>query len=152
MVALVIKKDLAEAVNYCFTNRIVLKSLKESITIVLYKEGKKDYSLLGSYRLITLENTLAKVLEKYIANIMSKAAEEQGLLPWNQMGARRKRSTLSAVGLLSSCVQTAWRARRGCVVLILSLDLAGVFPNVSHERLLYILKRKGFLKWLIDFV
>ena len=35
---------------------------------------------------------------------------------------------------------------------MLSLDLAGAFPNVSHERLLYILKRKGFLKWLIDFI
>jgi len=50
---------------------------------VLYKEGKKYYSLLGSYRLIALKNMLAKVLEKYIANIMSKAAEKHRLFPWN---------------------------------------------------------------------
>ena len=81
VVALVIKKDLAEAASYCFTNGIVLESLKESITAVLYKKGKKDYSLLGSYRLIALENTLVKVLEKYIANVISKAAEEYRLLP-----------------------------------------------------------------------
>jgi len=81
--ALVIVKDLAEAASYCFASRIIPKSLKEFITMVLHKEGKKDYSLLGSYRLIALENTLAKVLEKYIANIISKAAEEHGLLPWN---------------------------------------------------------------------
>ena len=81
MVALVIKKDLIEVASYCFTNRIVLESLKESITAVLYKEGKKDYSLLGSYRLITLKNTLVKVLEKHIANVISKAAEEHRLLP-----------------------------------------------------------------------
>ena len=152
MVTLVIKKDLAEVVSYYFTNRIAPESLKESITAVLCKEGKKDYSLLGSYRPIALKNTLAKVLEKYIANIMSKAVKEHRLLPWNQMGARRKRSTLSAVGLLSSCVQTAWQMCRGYIVLMLSLDLAGVFPNISHKRLLYILKRKGFLKWLIDFI
>ena len=90
MVALVIKKDLAEVASYYFTNRIALESLKESITVVLYKKGKKDYSLLGSYRPIALENTLAKVLEKYVANVMSKAAEEHRLLPWNQMGVRRK--------------------------------------------------------------
>ena len=90
MVALVIKKDLAEVASYCLTNGIVLESLKESITAILYKDGKKDYSLLGSYRPIALENTLAKVLEKYIANIISKAAEEYGLLLWNQMGVRRK--------------------------------------------------------------
>jgi len=76
VIALVIIKDLAEVASYYFTNGIILKSLKESITIVLYKEGKKDYSLLGSYKLITLKNTLVKVLEKYIANIISKAAEE----------------------------------------------------------------------------
>ena len=81
VVALVIKKDLVEVASYYFTNRIALESLKESITIVLYKEVKKDYSLLGSYRLITLKNTLVKVLEKYIANIISKAVEEYRLLP-----------------------------------------------------------------------
>ena len=80
MVTLVIKEDLAEVASYYFTNRIVLESLKESITIVLRKEKKKDYSLLGSYRLIALKNTLVKVLEKYIANIISKAVEEYRLL------------------------------------------------------------------------
>jgi len=77
---LVIVKDLAEVVSHCFTSGIILKSLKEFIIMVLYKEGKKDYSFLGSYRLIALKNTLAKVLEKHIANIISKAAEEHGLL------------------------------------------------------------------------
>jgi len=79
--ALVIVKDLTEAASYCFASGIILKSLKESITVVLHKEGKKDYSLLGSYRLITLKNTLVKVLEKHIANIISKAAEKHRLLP-----------------------------------------------------------------------
>jgi hypothetical protein len=80
VVALVIKKDLIEVASYYFTNRIVLKSLKEFITAVLYKEEKKDYSLLGSYRLIALKNTLIKVLEKYVANIIFKAVEEYRLL------------------------------------------------------------------------
>jgi len=72
VVTLVIAKDLAKVANNCFTNKIILKSLKESIIIVLRKERKKDYSLLGSYRLI--------VLEKYIANIILKAAEKHRLL------------------------------------------------------------------------
>jgi len=81
VVALVIIKDLVEVASYCFTSGIILESLKESITIVLRKEGKKDYSFLGSYKLITLKNTLVKVLEKYVANIISKAIEEYRLLP-----------------------------------------------------------------------
>jgi len=76
VVALVIIKDLAKVASYCFASGIILESLKESITMVLCKKGKKDYSLLGSYRLITLKNTLAKVLEKHVANIISEAAEE----------------------------------------------------------------------------
>ena len=74
------QKDLAEAASYCFASGIILESLKEFITVVLYKEGKKDYSLLGSYRLIALKNMLVKVLEKHIANIISEAAEEHRLL------------------------------------------------------------------------
>jgi len=80
VVILVIIKDLVEVASNYFTNRIILESLKKSITIVLYKKGKKNYSLLGSYKLITLKNTLVKVLEKYIANIILKAAEEYRLL------------------------------------------------------------------------
>jgi len=83
MVALVIIKDLAEVASYYFANGIIPKSLKESIIVVLRKEGKKDYFFLGSYRPIALKNTLAKVLEKYIANIILEAAEEYRLLPWN---------------------------------------------------------------------
>jgi len=81
--ALVIVKDLVEVASYCFASGIILKSLKESITVVLCKERKKDYSLLGSYRLIAFKNMLAKVLEKHVANIISKAAEEYRLLFWN---------------------------------------------------------------------
>jgi len=81
--ALVIIKDLVEIASCCFANRIILKSLKEFIIVVLRKEEKKDYFLLGSYRLITFKNTLAKVLKKYIVNIMLKAAKEHRLLSWN---------------------------------------------------------------------
>ena len=125
---------------------------KESIIIVLRKEGKKDYSLPGSYRPISLENALAKVVEKALANRITDAAEEHNLLPWNQMGARRDRSTLSAIGLLNTCVETAWSARPGSVVSMLSLDLTGAFDNVSHEKLLAVLKRKGFPDWLVTMI
>ena len=79
--ALVIVKDLVKVASYYFASGIILKSLKEFITIVLHKEEKKDYSLLGSYRPIALKNTLVKVLEKHVANIISKATEKYRLLP-----------------------------------------------------------------------
>jgi len=50
------------------------------MTIIMYKKAGKNYSLLNSYRLITFKNMLAKVLKKYIVNIMSKAAKKYKLL------------------------------------------------------------------------
>ena len=41
VVVLIIIKDLIEAASYYFASRIILKRLKEFITVVLYKEGKK---------------------------------------------------------------------------------------------------------------
>ena len=139
----VISEGLAQAVSRAFACGELPDQYKESITITLRKEGKKDYSLPSSYRPIALENTLAKVVEKALAIRLSKAAEEHALLPWTQMGARKERSTMSAIGLLSTCVQTAWRARPSSVVLMLSLDLAGAFDNVPHDKLLSILRGKG---------
>ena len=47
---------------------------------VLRKEGKADYLLLGSYRPITLENTLSKILERVIVDYIVDTAKEHALL------------------------------------------------------------------------
>ena len=80
MVILVIIKNFTKAASYYFISGIIPKSLKEFITIVLRKKRKKNYSLLGSYKLITFKNILMKILEKYIANIIFKAVKEYKLL------------------------------------------------------------------------
>ena len=85
---------------------------------------------------MALENTLAKLVERIVATRLAEAAEEHNLLPWNQMGGRRKRSTLSALDLLTSCVQAAWSSKKGCVISMLSLDISGAYDHVSTERLL----------------
>ena len=83
MVALVVVKDLVEVASYCLASGIIPESLKEFITVVLRKEKKKNYFLLGSYRLIAFKNTLAKVLEKHVVNIILKAIKEYRLFFWN---------------------------------------------------------------------
>ena len=68
------------------------------------------------------------------------------------MGRRSRRSTLSALDLLTSCIQTAWSSRKNCVILMLSLDISGAYDHVSTERLLWILQRKGLPEWVIKYV
>lgn len=152
IVAPVISERLAQVTSMLLAGGQLPENLKESTTIALRKENKKDYSLPGSYRPIALENTLAKVVEKLLANRLTEAAEAYNLLPWNQMGARKQRSTLSAISMLTASVQTAWQARPGCVVSMLSLDLGGAFDNVSHERLLGILRKKALPEWLVKII
>ena len=47
---------------------------------ILYKKGKADYLLPGSYRPITLKNTLSKILERVIVDHIVDMAEEYTLL------------------------------------------------------------------------
>jgi len=143
---------LAHAASSYLAQGKIPTTFKESTTVVLRKDKKKDYTLPGSYRPVALENTIAKLLEKIVADRMAEAAEAHNLLPWNQMGARKKRSTETAIELMQASIQTAWKARPGCIVSMLSLDLSGAFDNVSHERLLAIIRAKGFPTWISGFV
>ena len=71
---------IAKAISWIFRNGEMPTRLKESTIVVLRKDKKKDYSLLSSYRLIVLENTIAKVIKKIIANRIISKAKSRGLI------------------------------------------------------------------------
>ena len=146
------KSQLAAAITQLFLTGQIPDSYKESVTVTLRKDRRPDYSIPSSYRPISLENSLAKFVEKIVAKRMMTAAEQNGMLPWTQMGARQKRSTISALELLTSTVQTAWQASPGCVVSMLGLDIKGAFDNISTERLIWVLRREGFPEWIVKYV
>ena len=82
------------------------KPFKKSLTVVLRKPQKEDYTKLKSYRPIALLNTLGKVLEKVIAERMTQIAEEKHILLDEQIGGRRNRSTLIAIKLIIEQIKT----------------------------------------------
>ncbi len=75
-----IKKGLTRAISKCLDSGSTPGSFCESITVVLRKERKRDYSLPSSYRPIALENTIAKLMEKLVAERIACAAEAHSLL------------------------------------------------------------------------
>jgi hypothetical protein len=77
----VIAPELAVTITRLFEKGELPAILKESTTVVLRKEKKKDYSLPSSYRPIALENTIAKVIKKIIATRMTAEAEARHLIP-----------------------------------------------------------------------
>jgi hypothetical protein len=76
-----IAEGLARAINGAFASGTLPGRYKESVTIVIRKESKKDYSLPDSYRPIALKNTLAKVVKKILTIRLNHTAEEHELLP-----------------------------------------------------------------------
>jgi len=75
--------------------------------VVLQKEGKADYLVLGSYRPITLKNTLSKILERVIVDYIANMAKEHALLPQSQIGARKNRLTLLVLTLLTTTIKSS---------------------------------------------
>ncbi len=82
------------------------REFKKANTIVLRKPKKDDYSEPKSYRPIALLSTLGKALETVVAKRLSDCAENNNLLPPEQMGARRKRSTETALETIVDAVHT----------------------------------------------
>ena len=72
-----------------------------------------------------------------MANKITYLAERFKLLPETQMGARKNRSTESALELLTEQVHTIWGQGKNKVATLLSMDVAGAFDTVSHRRLLH---------------
>uniref|UniRef100_A0A9Q8PJT4 RNA-directed DNA polymerase from transposon X-element n=1 Tax=Passalora fulva TaxID=5499 RepID=A0A9Q8PJT4_PASFU len=125
------------------------KHFKESLTVVLRKPQKEDYTKLKAYRPIALLNTLGKLLEKIIAERLTNLAEEHGILPEEQMGGRKQRVTLTAVELITEQIKTLWHFGNNKAATLLLLDISGAFDNVSHQRLIHILKQKAIPNWTV---
>jgi hypothetical protein len=87
------------------------KCFKEATGVILKKPQSvkppyRNYALPKAYRIISLLNCLAKVMEKIIARRLAVIAEFKTLLHMHQMGGRRQKSAINAVMVLIQKVQT----------------------------------------------
>ena len=118
--------------------------------IPLRKPDKPNYKLAKAYRPISLLATLGKVLESVIADRISYAVEEFGLLPTNHFGARKQRSTEQALTLLQEHIYKAWRSKK--VLSLISFDVKGAYSGVYKERLLQRLHARGLPLALVGWI
>jgi len=122
---------------------------KESVTVILRKPGKPDYSLPKAYRLIALLNTTAKLLSSIVTDRTSYILETHNLLPTTHFGGRPGRTTEDSLHLLESTVHNAWR--QGKVVSALFLDIEGAFPNAVTEHLIHNLRKKRLPREIVSY-
>lgn len=143
----VVYEGLKEQIRHLFQIYIRLgyhpRPFKEANTIILKEPQKPDYSDPKAYRPIALLDTPGKALEAIISKKLRDYAETHKFLPEQQMGTRRGRTVETALDTIIDAVHAVWGMEKSNVASLLSLDVAGAFDNVSHERLLHNLKTKG---------
>jgi hypothetical protein len=81
------------------------KCFKEATGVILKKPQfaklfYRNYALSKAYRVISLLNYLAKIMEKIIARRLAVMAEFKTLLYMHQIGGRRQKSAIDAVMVL----------------------------------------------------
>jgi flagellin-specific chaperone FliS len=126
--------------NYLYpvliTNGYHPKCFKEATGIILKKpqftkSPYRNYTLLKAYKIISLFNCLAKVMEKIIARRLAVMAEFKTLLHMHQIEGRRQKSAIDAVIMLIQKIQANWRTRkRDSITSVLALDVKNAYPTV----------------------
>jgi len=123
-------------------------------TIVLPKPAKPDYTKAKAYRPIALENTMGKILESIVAELISYLTETYELLPKQHYGGRPGRTAEDAMLVLSENIHPAWK--KGEIYSAIFLDVVGAFNNVHHKRLIHNMRKRRIptpiTQWLMSFL
>ena len=133
---------LAGLFNAVCTQGIWPMWFKESLSVIIPKPNKPDYSISKAYRPIALLNTLGKLLTKILANRLQHDAAAFGLLHPGQFGGIQKHATIDAGLVLMDYVNK--HRERGWHSSVCAIDVAQFFPSLSHAVMSIILERLGF--------
>ena len=127
---------------------------KNTTTIILRKPMKPDYTKPNAYRPIALENTLGKVIESVMMELLSYAAEAYNLLPPQHFGGRPGRTGEDAMLILTERIHHTWKERE--IFSVVFMDVAGAFNNVHHQRLYHNMRKRRvpefITKWTESFL
>ena len=115
---------------------------KESVSVIIPKLNKPDYTIPKAYRPIALLNTLGKLLTKILANRLQHDAAEFNILHRDQFSGIQGHSTIN-VGLVLADFISEHR-ERGWHTSACAIDVAQFFPSLSHPVMGRILERLGF--------
>ena len=138
-------KPLTHIFRQCLQTSIWPTAWKEARVTPVHK--KKDKGDPTNYRPISLLSTVSKILERIIAEQLSRHLEEQHLISPRQHGFRKGHSASDLLLLLSQAWHNALDAGRPS--LVIALDIAGAFDRVWHKGLLAKLEQFGITGQLL---
>jgi len=122
--------------------------------VVIPKPGKPDYTKVRAHRVISLLDSIGKLVERTAAHLIADHLERQGKLHDGQYGCRKRRSAVDAVAVLMNRTQQAWQGKR--VAGALMMDVKSAFNNVSkpvlNRRLLELGIEPDLVRWTDSFM
>ena len=102
------------------------------------------------YKPIVLLNTMGKLLMAIIVEQLTFYTEKYNLLPPMHFGGRLGRITTDALHTLTYKIKDAWWKKQ--VVVVLFLDIEGVFPNAVNKRLIHNLRTRRVPMKIVEFI
>lgn len=109
-------------------------SFKDSFLTPIVKKAGLDEADPSSYRPISNLSYISKLLERLVAQQLTRFVARHQLLPSTQSGFRRGHSTETAITFVLSELLNA--VDRGDTAILTLLDLSSAFDTVDHEILL----------------
>jgi hypothetical protein len=126
--------------NKCWIEGKQPQAWKTSIVVPILKQGKPKQAI-NSYRPIALTSHVSKLMERVILNRLSHFSVKENVIPAEQAGFLKGRSTIDHLVKLTTLVKRQFARRKS--VLATFFDIKKAYDQVWHARLLYKLKSIG---------
>ena len=110
----------------------------------------KDHSKLNGYRILTMQNTTGKLMERIVARKLAQDLERRNVLPPNQGGYRAGKSTWENAARFAYDVYEGFQRKEQ--TLAVAIDLEDAYNRVQFKLLMELLRQYGvsltLTRWL----
>ena len=124
---------LSDMLNKSVAEQEILEEWLDSHLAPVPKPDKDRTSIKG-YRIVTMQNTVGKLLEKVVARRLAIQLEEDNLLPSTLGSYRTGKDTWANAAVLASDVFDAFERKEE--TLVVALDLEDAYNRVDYNILM----------------
>ena len=136
---------MAKALLYIFQKSwnlgVLPDAFKMDPKVMLPKPGKANYNTVRSYRPITLESAIGKVMERVVCYRLTWKLEVEGGIAVTQNAYRRQKSCVQTMIRLCNSVSESRNRKEHTVLTV--MDFESCYERIWRAGLLYKASKKG---------